>query len=298
MLPGISLICFGVLRKLHLSPFSAAAPPKRTHAQTASIAGLILPIEYVLPMAFTASLPPMLVDFFQRLKYKCTNDTGESTTLRIHRQSPNMTHDGPVFDFEQSAYAVGDCPCGIDEAGRGPWAGPVVAAAVILDPRRIPEGLNDSKKLTAVRRDALFGLIMALADVGIGTATVAEIDTINILQANHLAMARAVEALTSIPTLALVDGNRAPPLSIRVQTIVRGDSKCLSIAAASIIAKVTRDRMMGALDAAYPGYGFAQHKGYGTAAHAAALHRLGPCEVHRKSFAPIAAFLMSNNIPV
>jgi ribonuclease HII len=205
-----------------------------------------------------------------------------------NRQSPDMTHDGPVFDFEQSAYDVGDHPCGIDEAGRGPWAGPVVAAAVILDPRRIPEGLNDSKKLTAARRDALFVLIMAQADVGIGTATVAEIDTVNILQANHLAMARAVEALKSKPTLALVDGNRAPPLSIRVQTIVKGDSKSLSIAAASIIAKVTRDRMMAELDVAFPGYGFAKHKGYGTAEHAAALQRLGPCGVHRKSFAPIA----------
>jgi ribonuclease HII len=198
----------------------------------------------------------------------------------------------PDFSFEMAAHEKGLVPCGIDEAGRGPWAGPVVAAAVVLDATRIPDGLNDSKTLTEAKREALFAPIMALADVGVGMASVDEIDRLNILQANHLAMQRAVAALTSSPTLALVDGNRAPPLSIRVQTIIKGDSKSLSIAAASIIAKVTRDRMMKDMDTRYPGYGFAQHKGYGTAAHSQALQRLGPCAIHRKSFAPIAQLTM------
>jgi ribonuclease HII len=198
----------------------------------------------------------------------------------------------PDFRFETAALDEGLRPCGIDEAGRGPWAGPVVAAAVILDATRFPEGLNDSKKLTEAKRESLFDPIKALADVGVGMASVEEIDRLNILQANHLAMQRAVAALKSKPTLALVDGNRVPPLSIRVQTIVRGDAKCLSIAAASIIAKVTRDRMMVDLDNRYPGYGFARHKGYGTSAHSQALQRLGPCPIHRKSFAPIAQLTM------
>jgi ribonuclease HII len=198
----------------------------------------------------------------------------------------------PDFEFETAALAERQIVCGIDEAGRGPWAGPVVAAAVIFDPAHIPSGLNDSKKLAGQKREALFAPIMALADVGVGIASVEEIDRLNILQANHLAMQRAVAALKTSPTLALVDGNRAPPLSIRVQTIIKGDSKSLSIAAASIIAKVTRDRMMIELDTVHPGYGFAQHKGYGTAAHSQALQRLGPCAIHRKSFAPIAQLTM------
>jgi ribonuclease HII len=197
----------------------------------------------------------------------------------------------PDFTYEDVAIAQGLLPCGIDEAGRGPWAGPVFAAAVILEPNNIPPGLNDSKQLTEAKREALFEVIMSSADVGIGQAIVDEIDQLNILQANHLAMRRAVEALRQQPTLALVDGNRAPPLSIRVQTIVKGDAKCLSIAAASIIAKVSRDRLMVSLDKTYPGYGFAKHKGYGTAAHAQALQRLGVCDAHRKSFKPIAAVL-------
>ena len=214
------------------------------------------------------------------------------------KRQPHMSLSAPDFAFENAALDAGDRPCGVDEAGRGPWAGPVVAAAVTLDPQNIPSGLNDSKKLKPAKRDALFALIMAQADVGIGVASVEEIDQLNILQANHLAMARAVNTLKQQPSLAIVDGNRAPALSIRVQTIVKGDSKCLSIAAASIIAKVTRDRMMGALDAAYPGYGFAQHKGYGTTAHAAALHRLGPCDAHRKSFAPVKTLLISSFSPL
>lgn len=186
--------------------------------------------------------------------------------------------------------ALGHGPvCGVDEAGRGPWAGPVVAAAVVLDAARIPPGLNDSKKLTHERREALFPAIMAAAQVGVGIVSAAEIDTVNILQATFRAMERAVAALPAAPHFALIDGNRAPKLSCPCRTVISGDSLSLSIAAASIIAKVTRDRMMMELDQRHPGYGFAAHKGYGTAAHAAALARLGPCAEHRRSFKPIAA---------
>jgi ribonuclease HII len=199
----------------------------------------------------------------------------------------------PDFSFEQSAIAQGFIPCGVDEAGRGPWAGPVVAAAVLLDPHNIPTGLNDSKKLTEARREALFEPIMQSARVGIGIASAQLIDEINILQATYHAMAEAVAGLQSQASFALIDGNRAPPLSIRVQTIIEGDGKCLSIAAASIIAKVTRDRMMHGLDARYPGYGFGKHKGYGTSQHMAALQQLGPCAEHRMSFKPIAKLTIS-----
>jgi ribonuclease HII len=181
--------------------------------------------------------------------------------------------------------------CGIDEAGRGPWAGPVVAAAVILDPRHIPDGLNDSKKLTHQKREALFSPICASSQFGIGIVDAATIDEINILQATYLAMQRALAALKSPPHLALVDGNRAPKFPCPVQTIIGGDGKSLSIAAASILAKVTRDRMMVELDLEFPLYGFAAHKGYGTAVHAAALVRFGPIAAHRKSFKPVAAVL-------
>ena len=181
--------------------------------------------------------------------------------------------------------------CGIDEAGRGPWTGPVCAAAVILDRVRIPAGLNDSKKLTEASRERLYPEIMTVADVGVGLVSAAEIDDINILQATYLAMNRAVAALKSKPTLALIDGNRGPKLFCATQVIIGGDGKSLSIAAASIIAKVTRDRLMIELDSIYPVYGFARHKGYGTAAHAAALAQHGPCTEHRKSFAPIRALL-------
>ena len=180
--------------------------------------------------------------------------------------------------------------CGIDEAGRGPWAGPVVAAAVVLDPKCIPDGLNDSKKLSEARRAALFEPIMASARVGIGIAEVDRIDRDNILQATLWAMAQALDQIGGV-ALALVDGNRAPALPCPVQTIVEGDAKSLSIAAASIIAKVTRDRIMVGHDQAYPGYGFARHKGYGTALHQEALRRHGVTPLHRTSFAPIAALL-------
>jgi ribonuclease HII len=177
---------------------------------------------------------------------------------------------------------------GVDEAGRGPLAGPVMAAAVILDRKRIPKGLNDSKQLTAEAREKLFVLIMDRAvAVGVGEASVDEIDLINIRQATHLAMARAVRALATVPSFALVDGNDAPALPCRCDTIVEGDAKSVSIAAASIIAKVTRDRTMRALHEEHPGYGWHSNKGYSTGEHLEALIRLGPCRHHRRSFAPV-----------
>ena len=200
--------------------------------------------------------------------------------------------DTPDFNFERAAMLNGHSRvCGIDEAGRGPWAGPVVAAAVILDPDRIPHGLNDSKKLNEAQREALFDPIMQSAQVAVGIAEAERIDRDNILAATLWAMGEAVRSLTIVPSLALVDGNQAPALSCPVQTIVSGDARCMSIAAASIIAKVTRDRLMARLDGAYPSYGFARHKGYGTAAHRDALLRHGPCPQHRRSFAPIAQFM-------
>ncbi|MCC7482789.1 MAG: ribonuclease HII [Hyphomicrobiales bacterium] len=206
-----------------------------------------------------------------------------------------MTHDdslGPDFSFELAAKAQGfSRACGIDEAGRGPLAGPVVAAAVILDPDNIPRGLNDSKKLDAETREALFAQIVKSAKIGVGIGDESRIDRDNILAATMWAMAEAVQNLSDAPHYALVDGNRAPKLSCGVQTIVAGDARSLSIAAASIIAKVTRDRIMVALHDEFPGYGFARHKGYGTAFHRAALLELGPCIHHRRSFAPVAQLL-------
>jgi ribonuclease HII len=180
---------------------------------------------------------------------------------------------------------------GVDEAGRGPWAGPVIAAAVILR-GKVPEGLDDSKRLTADRRDKLFAALHASAClIGVGQASVAEIDTLNILQANHLAMTRAVEALPEEPDHVLVDGNRLPPWRWPATAIVGGDGLEAAIAAASIIAKVTRDRLMVALDAEFPGYGWAANKGYGTALHARGLAELGVTPHHRRSFAPVRARL-------
>lgn len=198
----------------------------------------------------------------------------------------------PDFEFELAAIGRGFTRvCGIDEAGRGPWAGPVVAAAVILDFERIPNGLNDSKKLSESKRAALFDPIMKAAYVGVGLVHAFEIDQINILQATFLAMQRAVFDLDVPPDFAFIDGNRAPKLPCKCETIIGGDAKSLSIGAASIIAKVTRDRLMVRMDADFPGYGFARHKGYGTAAHAAALELLSPCPEHRMSFKPIKALL-------
>jgi ribonuclease HII len=177
---------------------------------------------------------------------------------------------------------------GVDEAGRGPLAGPVVAAAVILDRKRIPKGLNDSKQLSADTRETLFPRIMELAiAVGVGEASVDEIDLINIRQATHMAMARAVRALQFEAAFALVDGNDAPALPCPCDTIVDGDAKSVSIAAASIIAKVTRDRMMAALHETHPHYGWARNKGYGTPQHLSALTAHGPTPHHRRSFAPV-----------
>ena len=198
----------------------------------------------------------------------------------------------PDFSFELAAHGQGfSRVCGIDEAGRGPWAGPVVAAAVILDPENIPAGLNDSKKLKEIQREKLFAELIVSAKVGVGLGDETRIDRDNILATTLWAMGEAVRHLDTAPDFALVDGNRAPKLSCAVQTIIAGDARSLSIAAASIIAKVTRDRIMKALDREFPGYGFARHKGYGTAFHQAALAELGPCIHHRKSFAPIAKLL-------
>jgi ribonuclease HII len=181
---------------------------------------------------------------------------------------------------------------GVDEAGRGPLAGPVVAAAVILAERQPIAGLADSKRLSALRREKLFDQICAQAlCCSIAAASVQEIDRLNILQATLLAMQRAVAGLRLAPALVLVDGNRLPLLPMRAQAVVGGDAKVPAISAASILAKVHRDRWCAQVDAAWPHYGFAAHKGYGTAAHLAALRAHGACELHRRSFAPVRAVL-------
>jgi len=181
---------------------------------------------------------------------------------------------------------------GVDEAGRGPLAGPVLAAAVILDARRPIDGLADSKVLSAARREQLAEAIQRHALAwALGSATVEEIDRMNILQASLLAMQRAVQALGLAPDEAWVDGNRAPALACRVRTIVRGDASVPAISAASILAKVARDTQMIALDAQFPAYGFARHKGYPTPAHLAALAAHGASPVHRRSFAPVRKVL-------
>lgn len=200
-----------------------------------------------------------------------------------------MKHETPIdlWLYEKEAFTDGfQLVCGVDEAGRGPLAGPVCAAAVILPPDLELEGLNDSKKLSEKRREALYPLIceQALA-YGIAFASEQEIDELNILQATFLAMRRAVGQLGQKPDLALVDGNREPDFGdIPVRTIIKGDSRSANIAAASILAKVTRDRFMLEQDAVYPQYGFAVHKGYGTQKHYAALREFGPCPIHRRSF--------------
>ncbi|PWR18550.1 ribonuclease HII [Zavarzinia aquatilis] len=191
--------------------------------------------------------------------------------------------------------ALGGLVCGIDEAGRGPWAGPVSAAAVIWPAGAVlPAGITDSKKLSAAARERLYGEILATAHVGIGEASVEEIDRLNILKATMLAMRRAVEALPVVPAHALVDGNRAPALPCPVTTLVKGDALSLSIGAASIVAKVHRDRIMTQADLRFPGYGFARHMGYGTPEHSAALQRLGPTSFHRTSFSPIKALIQND----
>ena len=195
-----------------------------------------------------------------------------------------------TFDLEAVSITLGEWPVvGVDEAGRGPWAGPVVAAAVCLDPDDLPSGLADSKLLDADSRETAYQTIRQRSkiQVGVGIADVERIDRDNILHATMWAMSEAVAALGIQPKLVLIDGNRAPRLGLATRTIVSGDRFCLSIAAASIIAKVTRDRMMVELARDYPGYGFERHKGYGTPEHAAALSRLGVSAIHRRSFKPV-----------
>jgi ribonuclease HII len=182
--------------------------------------------------------------------------------------------------------------CGVDEAGRGPWAGPVSAAAVILDPARVPKGLNDSKKLSAKARAALEDEIKDMAVAWcVGMASVEEIAQLNILHAAGLAMRRAVEGLSVTPSFALVDGNYRFVLPCEVKTVVKGDALSCSIAAASILAKEARDRIMVEMDSVYPGYGFAGHKGYHAAVHVEALRTLGPSPIHRMTWAPIRELL-------
>jgi ribonuclease HII len=195
----------------------------------------------------------------------------------------------PTYIRESLARAQGLWPvAGIDEVGRGPLAGPVVAAAVLLDPDNIPDGLADSKALKAAQREALFPLIaMSALGIGVGSATAAEIDQLNIRAATFLAMQRAVAALPIRPALLLVDGRDRPDLGAPVESIIKGDASVASIAAASIIAKVIRDRMMVQLGLQHPVYGFAAHAGYGTPAHLAAIAKAGPCLDHRFSFAPV-----------
>ncbi len=194
------------------------------------------------------------------------------------------------LDYSIEQAAADNCGrpvAGVDEAGRGPWAGPVIAAAVILDPECLPEGLNDSKKLSANARAQSFDAIMASAYVGVGGAEVGEIDRINILHATMAAMRRAVDALTITPAIALIDGNRCPDLACRAEALVKGDGRALTIAAASIIAKVTRDRIMAKLALDHPGYGWERNKGYGAPEHRAGLAVNGVTTQHRRSFRPI-----------
>jgi ribonuclease HII len=203
-----------------------------------------------------------------------------------------------MLAFEQAVRKAGYRRVGgIDEAGRGPLAGPVVAAAVVISPALWDEpdgflaaGLNDSKRLSPRRREYFYDRLLSHPEVwtGIGLATVEEIDRLNILRATHCAMRRAVEALPELPDVLLVDGLPVPGLPVRALPIVGGDGRSLMIAAASVVAKVTRDRWMVELDAAFPGYGFARHKGYGTRAHLDALQQLGPTPQHRRSFGPVA----------
>jgi ribonuclease HII len=198
----------------------------------------------------------------------------------------------PTYRREKNAHARGVVPvAGCDEAGRGPWAGPVVAAAVILDPACVPKGLADSKLLEPERREELFAEICACAEVAVALAPPARIDRDNILRASLWALARAVCALPRTPKLVFVDGPYRPPLAddVTVQPVIDGDRLIASVAAASIVAKVTRDRLMGRLGMAFPDYGFEKHKGYGTDLHAAALQRHGPTLHHRATFEPVMA---------
>ena len=199
-----------------------------------------------------------------------------------------MTKSVPNWDYESKEIGA---IAGVDEAGRGPLAGPVVCGAVILNIGNIPDGLNDSKKLSEKRREILFENIIENASYGIGIAEPEEIDRINVLAATMIAMQRAVRNLPQCPDVIFVDGNRAPEFGIKTLTIIKGDAKSLSIAAASIIAKVTRDRIMKQADTRFFGYGLARHKGYPTKAHREALIELGASPIHRRSYAPVKAVL-------
>jgi len=202
----------------------------------------------------------------------------------------------PTFQMEADLYEQGLNPvCGIDEAGRGPWSGPVVAAAVILDTDNIPDGINDSKKLSPARRNELFNIIHQTSHVGIGIVDVSDIDRLNILQATFLAMRKAVASLKFAPAVALIDGTGKPALSCEMRTLIKGDQRSLSIAAASIIAKVTRDRIMENLAVQFPHYGWERNKGYGTKAHRAGLASHGVSKHHRTSFKPIQALMQKSS---
>ena len=202
----------------------------------------------------------------------------------------------PDLTFEYEALAEGLSPvAGVDEAGRGPWAGPVVAGAAILDPQALPDrlryGLDDSKKLKADKREALFELLLRHATTGIGIADVGEIDRLNILQATMLAMSRAVDDLGVKPGMVLVDGNRLPDLPCPAEALIKGDGRSLSIAAASIVAKVSRDKIMAKLAEEHPGYGWEHNAGYGTKRHQQGLAEFGITRHHRRSFKPIRQLL-------
>ena len=193
----------------------------------------------------------------------------------------------PDYEFEKAAVNSGfSCICGVDEAGRGPLAGPVCAAAVILPEGVVIEGLDDSKKLTEKKREKLYDIIKQTAVAySVAYGTLEEIETVNILEATYLAMNRAIEGLNVKPDFALIDGNRVPRgIKIPCETIVKGDSKSMSVAAASVLAKVTRDRLMLEYDKKYPEYNFKKHKGYGTKEHTELIKQYGPCEIHRLSF--------------
>lgn len=226
----------------------------------------------------------------------CRRSGGRASFRRMKRNTPpdspalfDMLDTGPDFSMELEARKAGLWPvAGTDEAGRGPLAGPVVAAAVILDPDNIPGGLNDSKQLSKMRREALFEKILETSIVSIASSGPALIDDINILRASLDAMRRAVLGLETAPALVLTDGRDKPPgIPYAAKAVIKGDSRSVSIAAASIVAKVTRDRMMERAGEFHPDYGFAGHAGYGTAVHRAAIESFGPCPLHRMSFRPL-----------
>ena len=206
---------------------------------------------------------------------------------------------GPDFEFERAAFASGYIRvAGVDEVGRGPLAGPVTAAAVVLDPARIPDGLNDSKKLSKAARERLYDQIMEVADVSIAHASVAEIEELNILRASHLAMTRALDGLKVPADYVLIDGNMVPrELVLPAQTIIKGDGRSQSIAAASIMAKICRDRVMVDLAQQHPGYGWETNMGYGSKSHMAALQNLGVTPHHRRLFKPVHNILYQANLP-